>query len=290
MLPLRFLAALFACCWLALPASAANTLQAIPALSGPVVDLTGTLDAAQQQALSNKIRTFKEKYGPQLQVLIIPTSAPEDAFSYSMRVVEEWKLGDKERDDGLLLFIAKNDRAFQLQVGYGLEGTVPDAIASRLLNEVMVPYFKQGDFYGGINALTDALFAKISGDASLAPVATKKQQQLPGESLLVFAMFAFAGMRLLKELFGWQFASVVGGPLAFLGGWWFVGLSVMAALVAVLIVLPLALSPGLGGIPVGHGGRRGGYGGGFGGGGFGGGGGWSGGGGGFGGGGAGGRW
>lgn len=285
---MRFLSVL-ACLLLALPAAAGDKLQPIPSLAGPVMDLTNTLSADQRQQLSQKLLSLHQKYGAQMQVLVIPTSAPEDAFSYSMRVVEKWKLGTAEKDDGLLLFIAKNDRRSQIQVGYGLEGVIPDAIASRLQNDVMAPYFKQGDFYGGINAVIDGVYARVSGDVSPAqtPLPSAK---LSADSVMLFAFLVFATLHTLKGLLGRTVAAVIGAPLGILAGWLMVGMPILAALTMVVILSVVALAPAIGGTP-GRGYRSGGWGGGGHSGGFGGGGGgWSGGGGGFGGGGAGGRW
>src|SRR6478735_4120217 len=154
---------------------AADKLVAIPALSGPVVDLTGTLNAAQIDQLAQKIRTLHEKYGAQMQVLIVPTTQPEDAFSYSLRVVEKWQLGTKEKDDGLLLLIAKNDRKSQIQTGYGLEGVIPDIVARSLLMDTLAPFLRQGDFVGGINATIDETFKRISGEVTAMPVQKKSR-------------------------------------------------------------------------------------------------------------------
>lgn len=264
-------------------AATADNLQPIPPLTGPVIDLTGTLSADQQQALSQKLISFHDKYGAQMQVLIIPTSAPEDAFTYSMRVVDKWKLGDAKKDDGLLLFIAKNDHRSQIQVGYGLEGTIPDVIASRMLNDVMAPYFKQGDFYGGIDAVINGVYEKISGDASLAPVVPAKNQSGQiSNNIIVLAFIAFILLQILKLIMGPLVSAAICGPLLFFIAWLVIGIPVLMAFIAVLFLLLFSL------MPSGRG-YRSGYGGGLGGGGFGGGG-WSGGGGGFGGGGAGGSW
>jgi len=283
--------AVLACLLLAVSAGAGDKLQPIPSLTGPVVDLTHTLSASQQQQLSQKLLSLHQKYGAQMQVLIIASSAPEDAFSYSMRVVDEWKLGGAEKDDGLLLFIAKDDRRSWIQVGYGLEGTIPDVVASRLQSDVMTPYFKQGDFYGGINAVVDGVYARVSGDASLASAPASNANGQMGESVLVFAFFIFAGLHTLRALFGRPLAVIAGAPLGFLAGWLIAGMPLLAALMMVVILSAVALAPAIGGTP-GRGYRSGGWGGGGHSGGFGGGGGggWSGGGGGFGGGGAGGRW
>lgn len=271
----------------------ADNLRPIPPLTGPVIDLTNTLTAGEQQQLSQKLISYHRQYGAQMAVLVIPTTQPEDDFTYSMRVVEQWKLGAKGKDDGLLLFIAKNDRRSRIQVGYGLEGTIPDVVASHLLSDVLAPHLRQGDYYGGIDAVIDSVYAKVSGDASLSKDVNTGSQPLPPEFklLLIGFIVAIAAVRFLRVIFGWLFAAIVVSPLLFLMGWWFIGLPVVFALMYALVTIVFAFSPtagygrSIGGRAYGYGGYSGsGYGG------FGGGGGFSGGGGGFGGGGAGGRW
>lgn len=283
----------FACLLLALSAGivdvkASDKLQPIPPLSGPVVDLTNTLSASQQQQLAQKLLSLQEKYGAQMQVLVIPSSAPEDAFSYSMRVVEKWKLGTAEKDDGLLLFVAKDDRRSQIQVGYGLEGVIPDVVASRLQSDVMAPYFKQGDFYGGINAVIDGVYARVSGDASLAPALPDNSSggmvDEQGLNVLFAIILGIIVIKLLKFFLGGLGGSLLGAPLTFIVIWWLVGLSLLAAVGVAWLVLLLAWLPNEVWFALLSRRYGGGYGGGLGGGG------WSGGGGGFGGGGAGGRW
>jgi len=273
-----------------LSAATAENLQPIPPLTGPVIDLTGTLSASQQEQLSQKLLSFRQKYSAQMQVLIIPTSAPEDAFTYSMRVVDQWKLGDAKKDDGLLLFIALNDHRSQIQVGYGLEGVIPDVIANRLLNDVMAPYFKQGDFYGGINAVIDGIYQRISGEV------TADQQNHSNsvnkddtQGLIIFAIIILGiiAIKIFKSLMGGFIASLAGAPIIFVIVWVLVGLPVMMVFVIVFATLFLAWIPNDVWFLMLLSGRNGG---GYGGGGFGGGGSWSGGGGGFGGGGSGGSW
>lgn len=279
---LGFSLSLFAFPSLAFDEPAPDSLQAIPALSGPVVDLTGTLNAAQTEQLSQKLRALHQQYGAQMQVLIVPTTQPEDAFSYSMRVVEKWQLGTKEKDDGLLLLIAKNDRKSQLQTGYGIEGVIPDIVARSLLIDTLAPFLRNGDFAGGINATIDAAYQRISGEVTAMPEPTshKKNGQPDWMGAVIFGAVIIA---VLSNVLGGFFASGLGATGVFLFVWLVVGSSLLVALALAIITPLLALAF-----------RGSGYVGGMGGGGFGGSGGgggsWSGGGGGFGGGGSSGSW
>ncbi len=262
---------------------AADQLQAIPPLTGPVVDLTGTLTPQQTEQLSQKLRSLHARYGAQMQVLMVPTTQPEDAFSYSLRVVEKWQLGSKEKDDGLLLLIAKNDRRTQIQTGYGLEGVIPDIVAKSLLRDTLSPFLKQGDFAGGINAVIDASFQRISGEVTAMPE-QQPQRHVRGQqpSWLGPVIFGAIIISILSNIMGGFLASGFGAVGVFLFVWLILGTSLVLAILLALASPLLALAFRHGGGYYG--------GGGFGGGGFGGGGSWSGGGGGFGGGGASGDW
>lgn len=264
----------------------AADLQSIPALSSPVTDLTNTLSASDQQALAQKLSTFSQEKGSQIAVLIVPTTQPEDIAQYSLRVAETWKIGRDKEDDGVLILVAKNDRKMRIEVGYGLEGAIPDAIAKRIVSDVMAPHFRQGDFAGGLHASADQLMALISGEALPAP--PKKQagassffDYLP---LLMFGAI-FSGV-VMRALFGKFFGSALnGGALGLLV--WVLGGALFTVILVVIAAFIFTLAMG--------GGRGGGYGypggvGGYGGGGLGGGDIFSGGGGDFGGGGASGDW
>ena len=116
---------------LAAPLQAADELQPIPKLEARVTDLTGTLSAGEQADLEQKLAAFQARKGAQLAVLMVASTHPEEIEQYSIRVVEAWKLGRSGTDDGLLLLLAKEDRTLRLEVGYGLEGALPDATANR---------------------------------------------------------------------------------------------------------------------------------------------------------------
>lgn len=263
--------------------------QVVPRLQARVTDLTATLTPAERDALEQRLAAFETEKGSQLAVLIVPTTQPEGIEQYAIRVAESWKLGRKGVDDGVLLLVAKDDRAVRIEVGYGLEGAIPDAVAKRIVEELIVPRFREGDYHGGIVAGVEALIKLISGEA--LPLTAGGKQTHPGvhffeNTLPVAMMFVFVLGGLLRTLLGRLPGASVAGGVAFFGAWLLLG-SLLAPVVIALIafVITLAGGGGGGGYRVGGGYRGGGGGfGGRGGGGF------SGGGGGFGGGGASGRW
>ncbi len=283
-------------------AGPAAAQQAVPALTGRVVDTTGTLDAAQSAALEARLEAIEQRHGSQVAVLVVPTTDPEPIEAYAIRVAEQWRLGRADIDDGVLLLVAMRDRRMRIEVGYGLEGAIPDAIARRIIAEQMTPRFQAGDFAGGLAAAVDSIGRAIAGEGLPAPAAGAARGPDAGDtdwlSLLLF--IAFVGF-VLTRVFGVLPGALLGGAG---GGFLAVqaGVSLLVGLAAGLVLFFLLLLFGaIGGLgrvgphtyrspspPVifPGGGRRGG---GFGGGGFGGGG-FRGGGGGFGGGGASGGW
>ncbi|NOL52230.1 YgcG family protein [Pelistega suis] len=136
----------------------------IPASTNYVVDTTATLSASELDRLNAQLKAFDEETGSQIFVLMVPTVQPETIETYAVRVFEAWKVGRKGIDDGVLLVIAKNDRRHRLEVGYGLEGAIPDVLASRILNENVNPYFRQGDFAGGIASAVTRMMGLIKNE------------------------------------------------------------------------------------------------------------------------------
>lgn len=143
----------------------------IPALTARVTDLTSTLTGDQLETLEKKLAAFEARKGSQLSILVVPSTQPETIEQYSLRVVEQWKLGRKRVDDGALLIVAKDDRTLRIEVGYGLEGILTDATSKRIISEIIVPRFTQGDFYGGLTAGIDGMVKVIDGEP-LPPPAT----------------------------------------------------------------------------------------------------------------------
>jgi len=283
-------------------------LQPVPPLTARITDLTGTLTAEQQTALEQKLAAFEAAKGSQLALLIVPTTHPEEIEQYSIRVVEKWKLGrgvvgGKKVDDGALLLIAKDDHRIRIEVGYGLEGVLTDAMSSRIISETITPAFRQGNFYEGIDAGLGQMMKLIEGEPLPPPEHSwQGSEHHWGPSILPELFFAvLVGSVVLRAIFGRTVGSILtglgAGALVYVGGYALV-FAVLAAIAGTLITMLMGLartsgwssSPRSGGF----GGGWGGYGGGFGGGGLGGGGfgggGFGGGGGGFGGGGSSGSW
>lgn len=157
---------------------AAETRIAIPPVAR-VTDLTGTLGADEQNALASKLADFEHASGAQLAVLVLPSTKPETIEQYGIRLAEAWKLGRKGMDDGVILIVAKDDHKLRIEVGYGLEGNIPDAVASRIIEETMVPAFKADNFYQGINAGVDRIIHAAVG-AAAAP--TPQQDAAPDQA------------------------------------------------------------------------------------------------------------
>lgn len=137
----------------------------VPALEGRVNDHAQVLRPATRQQLTSKLLAYEQATGHQLAILTVPTLAGDPIEDYGIRVVEAWKLGKKDRDDGVLLLVASGDKKVRIEVGYGLEGDLPDAAAGRIIREVMAPHFRRGDFDTGISAAVDAIVAKTGGES-----------------------------------------------------------------------------------------------------------------------------
>lgn len=255
----------------------------VPPLNERVTDQAALLTPEQKASLEQKLQTFEASKGSQLAVLIVPTTAPETIEQYALRVVEQWKLGRKQVDDGVLMLIATTDRTLRIEVGYGLEGALNDATSKRIISEIMTPHFKAGDFYAGITAGVDQIIRVIDGEPLPEPKRKTGsdmgdiEQYVP----IIFMLALVVGGLLRSWLGRFPGALVTGGAVA-VAAWLFVGTLAIALIAGILALVFTLLSGGLGGRGIG--GHRGGFGGGFGVGGFGGGGG------GFGGGGASGRW
>ena len=278
---------------------AAQAQQAVPALTGHVVDTAGTLSAAQREVLEARLTAFEQARGAQVVVLLVPSTQPEDIASYANRVANTWKIGRKEIGDGLLLIVAVQDRKLRIEVAKTLEGAIPDLAAKRIIDEAITPRFKQGDYAGGIDAGLTRITALIRGEALPAPAAAS--QPSGGFDWMQLGIFMFIAVPVIgavtKGILGNRLGAVATGGVAGVIAMVLTASLIIASLVGVVAMiftlvqnLPGKRSggwPGTGGnAGWGHGGGLGGgRGGGFGGGSF-----SSGGGGNFGGGGASGGW
>jgi uncharacterized protein len=270
------------------------TQVAVPPLTARVIDLTGTLSGAAVARIEAKLADLEAKKGSQVAVLIVPTTQPEEIEQYGIRVEDTWKLGRKGVDDGAYLIVAKNDRRVRIEVSYGLEGALSDAVTNRIVAETITPHFKNGDYDGGVEAGVNQIISVINGEPLPAPDRKWERRGGLGNLLPVLLIVVFVASGVLRAMFGRLFGSIATAGLA--GGIvWLLSHLIPIGIGAGLLAFLFAMLTGgsrsgwtSGG---GFGGGLGGFGGGFGGGGFGGGGGgFSGGGGGGGGGGASGSW
>ncbi len=253
---------------------------AVPPLTGHVTDLTATLSAEQTATLEQTLTAFEARKGSQLAVLMVRSTAPEAIEPYALRVAEQWKLGRKKVDDGVILVVAKDDRALRIEVGYGLEGALTDLTSQRIISETILPRFRQQDFYGGITAGVMQIIAVIDGEPlpepSSKPAGSASDVRQYTPILFVLAL-AVGGV--LRSVLGKVPGSLVTGGVVGAAAWFVVGAASIALIAGVVALLVTLLGGGMVGRGLGGyyggGGRGGGFGGG---------------GGGFGGGGASGRW
>ncbi|KZC20676.1 MULTISPECIES: TPM domain-containing protein [Rhodanobacter] len=271
-----------------------HAAAAVPKLARHVTDLTGTLSAQQVDQLDAQLVALEQAKGAQLVVLMVGSTGEQDIESYSLAVAEANKVGRKGTDDGVLLLIAKDDRHVRIEVGYGLEGAIPDAATARIIREYIAPKFRSNDYFGGISDAVGALTQLINGEALPPPVQGAPERGRPGLDLQSGLMIAVFVALFLRGIFG-RTPALVRGPLGavLVGGLLWLLISMGAGILGALVGGVLMLLPGGAGRSIGGGGwggfGGGGWGGGSGGGSFGGGG-FSGGGGSFGGGGSSGSW
>lgn len=267
--------------WLCASLALAQGVLPLPELRARVMDQTGTVDAASVAAIEAKLAAFEQSKGSQVVVLMVPTTAPEDIADYTQRLGDAWKIGRKDVGDGVLFVIAKDDRRLRISPAKTLEGAIPDLIASRIIEQVVTPAFRNNDYAGGIQAGVDQILSRISGEG--LPLPEQGAEPLGGfefMDLLIFAVFAVPIISaVLRSMFGNKLGTVLTGVGAGGLAWMITSvlwIAIGAGLLGMLAALFLQMLPAA---PVRS--RRGGGWGGPGGGGFGGGGGGWGGGGGF---------
>jgi uncharacterized protein len=222
----------------------ALALVAVPQLTGRVVDQTGTLSSGDIAQLSQKLADLQTRKGSQIAVLIVPTTDGEAIEQFSLRVAEAWKIGRKKIDDGALLVVAKNDRRLRVEIGYGLEGVLTDVTSKRIIDEIITPKFKSGDFAGGISAGIDKMIGLINGEK--LPEPEPSHWDGDGFNFDVFnpfwLFFAFVISGIFRSMLGRLIGSIAtGGAVALLV--WFLfggltaalGIGVLASIVAFIV-------------------------------------------------------
>jgi uncharacterized protein len=222
-------------CWV--PAAFADV--AVPPLTGRVVDLTGTLSSGDIAALTQTLQNLELRKGSQVAVLIVPTTQPESIEQYSIRVAEAWKIGRKKIDDGALLVIAKNDHKLRIEVGYGLEGSLTDVTSRRIIDEVITPKFRGGDFAGGISAGVARIIAVIDGETLPAPAPEASHGQDSSDwtgfiNPFFLVIVAAVGAILRKTLGRLVGSAATGGAIGWLA-WYLLGSMAIAGILGAII-------------------------------------------------------
>jgi len=226
-----------------------------PPWTQPVIDLTGTLDLAQIVVLNNKLAAFESVKGAQIGVLMLPTTQPETLAQFGIRVFDRWKLGRKGVDDGVIMLVAKEDNYWRIEVGYGLEGALTDVAATRISRDIMYPYFKRGDYYGGIDAGLDAIIGIIEKESLPPPKQNSAHQQNSGEvnnifqvasgavfsipfllSLAIASGLGIALEALIGNQLGNVFSGFLVGSILVVGVWYFLSNLILAFVVAFLVL------------------------------------------------------
>ncbi len=236
---------------------------AVPKLAARVTDPTGTLSAAERDALEAKLKAFEAEKGAQIAVLIVASLGPEVIEDFAGRVTDEWKLGRKGVDDGVLFVIAKQERKLRIQTGRGVQGTLTDALSKRIVADLVAPRFRTGDFAGGVNAGVDAIMKAVQGEELPLPTPQKSTQPRV-ESMSSFGNLLILGLFLipvvsmvLKSVLGRFVGAGATSAVAGAAAWMILGSIAIGALAAVIAFL-FTLFSGMGGR-----GGRGGFGGGY---------------------------
>lgn len=250
--------------WLLLAWLPARAQLPVPALTARVIDQVGLLDPAQRAAIEQRLADFESRAGPQIVVLLVATTQPEDIAAYAQRVADAWKIGRRDIGDGVLVVVARDDHRIRIEVAKALEGAIPDLAARQIIDRSIAPGFKRGDYAGGLAAGIDALVARIEGEHLPVP-AQRGTNDAHGFDWQDLALFFFIAVPIV----GGVLSAILGRKLGTLvtaagagGVAWVLGAGVVVAAVAALVTVVLVgvLGVGIGGRG-GPGSRGGGWGG-----------------------------
>lgn len=211
----------------------------VPALSGRVIDQTGTLGPGDARALTDQLAAIEQARGSQIVVLMVTSTQPEDIAAYAQRVADQWKIGRRAVGDGVLIVVAKNDRRVRIEVAKALEGAIPDLAARRIIDEAITPAFKAGDFAGGLRAAIARIDARIGGENLPAPEREARRDE--GFDWQDLAIFLFVGAPIagavLTAVLGRKLGALATGGAIGALGWWLTTSLIVAALAAVVALV-----------------------------------------------------
>jgi len=161
----------------------------VPRHTGPVVDVAGVLSRSDNAKISASLLQFQRAYGPQLQVLVVPDLEDETIEGYSIKVVDAWKLGAEGEDNGVLLLVATQDRKVRIEVGRGLEGDLPDALAGRIIRAGIIPFFKQNQIGAGVLVGLNMIAESVGGKLEGVPAPQMRRAKRSGGLNLGYLLF-----------------------------------------------------------------------------------------------------
>ncbi len=196
----------------------------VPRHTGPVVDVAGVLSRSDNAKISASLLQFQRAYGPQLQVLVVPDLEDETIEGYSIKVVDAWKLGAEGEDNGVLLLVATQDRKVRIEVGRGLEGDLPDALAGRIIRAGIIPFFKQNQIGAGVlvglNMIAESVGGKLEGVPAPQMRRAKRSSGLNLGYLLFLGVFLIGPRMFGRRRRGGFGSGLLGGILlgSMLGG------------------------------------------------------------------------
>jgi len=232
---------LFLLCSCLAGAAFAQSVLPVPALTARVMDHSGTLSTPQLRQLEDKLAAFERAQGTQIVILLVPTTQPEDVAAYANRVFNTWKPGRQGLGDGLLLVVAKQDRKIRIEVARALEGAIPDLAAKQVIDDVLTPHFRQGDFAGGLDLALDRLMALIRGEGLPTPEATASRQADGGVrwmdlGVLLFIVLPILGS-LTRRILGHKLGTLASGVVIAFLTFSFTASLAIAAIAALLAML-----------------------------------------------------
>ncbi len=212
----------------------------LPALTGRVVDDAGMLSPAEAERLDALLAALEQRTSVQLVVVSVP-SLGEPIEDYAIRLAESWGIGQAEDDNGILLLVSRDDRSARIEVGYGLEGVIPDGLAGRILRDQLAPHFQRNDYAAGFEAAAGALALAASGAYPAAPAEPTRRRARRSRSGL-WLLLGLVGLQLLGVLGNAVRPAAAGGAGGLLAG--AAGLA-LGGLVPMLLLLPLGFGAGL---------------------------------------------
>lgn len=217
----------------------------VPAPSARVIDQTHTLSAEQRGALEAKLAAFEAQSGPQIVLLLVAATAPEDIAAYAQRVADQWKIGRREVGDGVLVVVAVDERRVRIEVAKALEGAIPDLAARQIIDQAIRPAFRAGDYAGGLNQAVDRIAARIAGENLPAPSRERAVGGPGGVDLESIGIFFFVAVpvmgAVLTGIFGRKLGSLLTAGAAGGVGWWFTASLVVAGVAGVVALIVVGI-------------------------------------------------